>query len=68
MNRFRAAGKTIVFVSHSSKQVREVCDRAVWVHEGKIVQEGASAEVTEAYHDWSVNGGELPAVKEGARS
>ncbi|MEP6769189.1 MAG: ABC transporter ATP-binding protein [Acidobacteriota bacterium] len=60
MNQFRAAGKTIVFVSHSSRQVREVCDRAVWVHEGRVVQEGRSAEVTDAYHEWSLGGAAAP--------
>ena len=54
MNAFRESGKTIVFVSHSAKQIVEICDRAVWIHEGQVVQQGPAREVTEAYHRWSI--------------
>src|SRR5262249_58608833 len=57
MQSFRDAGKTIVFVSHSADQVRDNCNRAVWIHEGRIVQCGDAAQVTQAYHEWSVSGG-----------
>ena len=59
MKEFRRAGKTIVFVSHSARQVNETCDRAVWIHEGRVVREGPAAEVTEAYHQWSIGGAEV---------
>ena len=62
MMEFRRAGKTIVFVSHSARQVNETCDRAVWIHEGKVVREGPASEVTEAYHQWSIGGAEGPPV------
>ncbi len=62
MNEFRRSGKTIVFVSHSARQVNEVCDRAVWIHEGRVVKAGAAAEVTEAYHQWSLGGEAAPPV------
>jgi ABC-type polysaccharide/polyol phosphate transport system ATPase subunit len=58
MKEFRRAGKTIVFVSHSARQINETCDRAVWIHEGRVVREGPAAEVTEAYHQWSIGGAE----------
>jgi ABC-2 type transport system ATP-binding protein/lipopolysaccharide transport system ATP-binding protein len=61
MTEFRKAGKTIVFVSHSTRQVNEICDRALWIHEGRLVREGPAPEVTDAYHRWSVEGGEVPA-------
>jgi ABC-type polysaccharide/polyol phosphate transport system ATPase subunit len=57
MNAFRRAGKTIVLVSHSAGQVNEICDRAVWIHEGRVLREGPAAQVTEAYHQWSIGGG-----------
>jgi ABC-type polysaccharide/polyol phosphate transport system ATPase subunit len=60
MKAFRNAGKTILVVSHSAEQVRKTCSRAVWLHQGGIVQDGDAALVTEAYHDWSASGGELP--------
>lgn len=60
MSQFLGAGKTIVFVSHSAPQVRQTCRRAVWIHEGRILQDGAANTVTEAYHNWSVAGGAPP--------
>ena len=62
MNEFRRSGKTIVFVSHSARQVNEVCDRAVWIHEGRVVKAGAAAEVTDAYHRWSLGSEAAPPV------
>jgi len=60
MNEFRKSGKTIVFVSHSTRQVNEICDRAIWIHEGLVVREGPAPEVTEAYHQWSVGDAQAP--------
>ena len=56
MESFRKAGKTILFVSHALAQVRETCQRAVWIHEGGIVKDGDAAAITEAYHRWSLDG------------
>lgn len=41
--------QTVVFVSHMADQVREMCDRVIWLEHGKIVAEGDSTEVTKAY-------------------
>ncbi|MGH9364187.1 MAG: ABC transporter ATP-binding protein, partial [Thermoanaerobaculia bacterium] len=60
MSEFRTAGKTVLLVSHSSQQVQQTCGRAVWIHEGRVLQDGAAATVTAAYHNWSVAGGALP--------
>lgn len=62
MRRFRDAGKTIVFVSHSAPLVRQVCSRAIWIHAGAVVADGPADEVTEAYHEWSMAGGAEPPV------
>jgi len=45
----RDAGKTILFCSHSLYQVETLCDRTIWINEGKIMQDGSSAEVVAAY-------------------
>ena len=56
MESFRAAGKTILLVSHALAQIRETCRRALWIHEGRLVRDGDATSVTSAYHDWSVGG------------
>jgi ABC-type polysaccharide/polyol phosphate transport system ATPase subunit len=40
----------VVFVSHSSGQIKSLCDRAVWLYRGKIAAEGHTSDVVSAYH------------------
>jgi len=47
---FRAARKTIVLVSHDLGAVARLCDRAIWLEEGRIAAEGAPHDVINAYH------------------
>ncbi len=41
--------QTVVFVSHMADQVRNLCDRVVWLEKGRVKLEGPSGEVVEAY-------------------
>lgn len=45
----KAAGTTIVIVSHSMAQLERICDRTVWLENGKIRMEGAPNEVHPLY-------------------
>lgn len=49
IKRLHREGRTVVFVSHSLDQVREVCERVVWLHQGAVRQVGPTAEVIPAY-------------------
>lgn len=52
LNRIQAMqerGVTIVLVSHSPKQVEDLCNYAVWLDQGQICREGPAAEVAGAY-------------------
>lgn len=42
-------GTTLLFVSHSTKQVRQLCNKAVWLKKGKVQMVGEVNEVCEAY-------------------
>ena len=44
-----AAGRTVIFVSHSLDQVAEVCDRVMWLEKGEVKQLGATDDVLHAY-------------------
>lgn len=44
------SGTTVVFVSHSDDQIRQVCTRALWVEHGRSVMQGDVDEVLAAYH------------------
>lgn len=43
-------GLTILFVSHSMFTINKICDRAVLLHNGRIVKQGVTKDVTEAYN------------------
>lgn len=42
-------GTTVLFVSHSLEQIREMCKRVVWLEHGKIRMVGKTDEVCDAY-------------------
>lgn len=49
MLELKKQGKTMVFVSHSVSSVKFLCDRAVWLNNGKIQMDGKTSEVLEKY-------------------
>ncbi len=49
LKELKKAGKTIVIVTHDMNQVRQFCDRAVWLYEGEIKMDGKVEEVIYEY-------------------
>lgn len=47
--KIKQSGKTVVFVSHGMDAVREYCDRAVMIENGKIVSSGDPDKVANDY-------------------
>ena len=43
------SGATVLFVSHSSGLVAELCDRALWIDHGKLLMLGRADSVCKAY-------------------
>lgn len=46
---FRRRGKTILYVSHSAPSIRQLCDRALLIHDGVLCADGNTDEVLAAY-------------------
>ena len=44
-----SGGTTVLFVSHSLEQIREMCDRVVWIEHGQVQTVGETKEVCDAY-------------------
>ena len=49
MVRFKEEGRTVLFCSHAMYMVTSFCDRAVWLHQGRVRESGRAREVVEAY-------------------
>ena len=49
LEELKKSGKTIVIVSHSLGSVQRLCDRAVWLYEGEIREDGNTKEVIKHY-------------------
>lgn len=43
-------GTTVLYVSHNLDQIRELCNRVIWLDHGKVVMQGETAAVCDAYH------------------
>jgi ABC-type polysaccharide/polyol phosphate transport system ATPase subunit len=46
-----AMNRTVLVVSHSEQNLRDLCTRAIWLHHGKIHADGAVDDVLRAYHN-----------------
>lgn len=42
-------GTTIVLVSHSMDQVKMLCDRAIWIEDGMIKEDGETNTICDMY-------------------
>ena len=56
MSDVTSKGRTVLFVSHNMASITQLCERAVLLTSGKIVQDGPSREVVAEY----LSGGENP--------
>jgi ABC-type polysaccharide/polyol phosphate transport system ATPase subunit len=52
MVRFKEEGRTVLFCSHAMYLVTSFCERAVWLHQGRIRSQGASQGVVEEYEEY----------------
>lgn len=52
MREIKGKGTTIVIVSHSMDQIEQICDRSIWIHEGKIRKQGRPRDVHPEYLDF----------------
>lgn len=49
MMEMMSGGTTVLFVSHDLEQIREMCDRVLWLDHGKVKMIGPTKEVCDAY-------------------
>ena len=51
MNEMRAAGTTLLYVSHSIESVQKICDHALWLQKGIVKGVGNVDEIAKQYMD-----------------
>ena len=44
-----SGGTTVLFVSHSLQQIREMCDRVVWLEHGEVQMVGETKRICDLY-------------------
>jgi len=49
MKSFLNEDVTVILVSHNVKQIKDLCDRAIWLDKGKIVMQGDAIEVCDSF-------------------
>lgn len=49
MLQLKAEGRTMLFVSHSAEAVQMLCDRALWLHKGRLKMDGPTRLVLDSY-------------------
>lgn len=47
--RMKRQGKTVIIVSHELDQLKEYCDRVIWLEKGKIIMAGPPTKAVKAY-------------------
>ena len=52
MNSLLDEDATVLFVSHSTQQVRNICNRAIWLEKGELITQGDVNEVCDAYEEF----------------
>ncbi|MEG2251185.1 MAG: ABC transporter ATP-binding protein, partial [Bacilli bacterium] len=51
LEELRDSDKTIVIVSHSLDTISKLCNRAIWLYEGSVMEDGNTKEVIKDYLD-----------------
>ena len=49
MEQVLSADHTVLFVSHSEEQIRQICPRTIWLHHGQLMMDGPTDQVLNAY-------------------
>ena len=51
MTELMSRGTTVLLVSHNLEQIRNLCDRVIWLDHGRIVAEGETQEICDRYQN-----------------
>ena len=49
MKELMSGGATVLFVSHDIDKIEEMCDKVIWLEQGKVVAEGSAKQICNKY-------------------
>lgn len=52
MKKMMEGGTTVLFVSHDINAIRRFCKRAIWIHQGRVIEDGEVNHVADRYMDF----------------
>lgn len=55
MGSFAQSGRTVLFVSHNMEAIRTLCQRVVWLKNGRLHKDGKADEIVEDYFNSTSN-------------
>lgn len=60
MRALRESAGCVFLVSHAAQTIEETCSRAIWLHRGRLIQDGSAYDVARAYrwYAWNLAKGE----------
>lgn len=56
MKSLKENNTTILFVSHAIEQVKRFCNKALWIDQGEVKQQGLASEICDLYESFMRNG------------
>ena len=67
LQKFRASGATMIIVSHGSENLRQLCDRVIWLQHGEIRAVGPAHQIVNQYEESTSTRGAVDGAR-GAQS
>jgi len=55
IKQLRDKGMTLIFVSHDLSTLQLICDRAIWIHEGRLKASGDPIQICQDYYAFTAN-------------
>jgi len=55
MSSFARSGRTVLFVSHNMEAIRTLCQRGIWLMDGRVHKDGTVDEIVEDYFNSTSN-------------
>ena len=55
MDELSNSGVTIIFVTHNPYSIERICERAIYLHDGRIAAQGSPSDILSAYFEQSMD-------------